>query len=74
MTADPRPFDPHCKRRPSEIPEIIEKANELDLHPDDFVRLEEGTYNPENGHFLCMTCYIAEGSPSGTWPHRWRCP
>jgi hypothetical protein len=27
--------------------------------------MEEGTYNPINGHFLCDQCYIEAGMPVG---------
>ncbi len=45
------------------------------IGPDDrilFVKTEEGTYNKENGHFLCMRCYVNEGMPSS--PEGWKCP
>ena len=37
-----------------------------------YVRNNEGTYNPENGHFLCTECYVAIGMPSS--PSGWKCP
>jgi hypothetical protein len=37
-----------------------------------YVMAEEGTYNGDNGHFLCDTCYIAVGMPSS--PQGWTCP
>ncbi len=40
--------------------------------PDDYVRRCEGTYNPENGHFLCTECYITAGMPSH--PTGWVAP
>lgn len=36
------------------------------------VLMEEGTLNPENGHFLCNMCYINAGMPSS--PSGWKCP
>lgn len=38
----------------------------------DVIRSEEGTYNHENGHFLCTVCYIRAGQPSS--PYGWTCP
>jgi len=38
----------------------------------DCVINEEGTYNPENGHFLCDPCYIKWGQPSS--PTGWKAP
>ena len=61
-----------CKKRPHEIEEYIEAAAEDSMDPNDWVRTEEGTYNRENGHFLCTTCYIAVGMPSK--PGGWRAP
>lgn len=64
-----------CNRKPAEIDEYIEAAAETaapERYPDEYVREEEGTYNPFNGHFLCTDCYIKAGMPSagvgkGTW-------
>jgi hypothetical protein len=38
----------------------------------DYVIENEGTYNRNNGHFLCDTCYIKAGQPSS--PRGWKCP
>ena len=40
--------------------------------PSDYVRQEEGTYNPETKRFCCTTCYIAIGMPST--PQGWKAP
>ena len=37
-----------------------------------YVRRGEGTYNRDNGHFLCTPCYIKAGMPSS--PRGWRAP
>lgn len=71
-TNEPEPFDPACKRRPSQIDEYVEAAAEHGMTPDEYVRLEEGTYNPENGHFLCTPCYFEYGAPSSS--RGWKCP
>lgn len=34
----------------------------------DYVRAEDGTYNRENGHFLCDKCYLRAGMPLGVAP------
>jgi hypothetical protein len=47
-------------------------AEHQNITPDEYVRDEEGTYNPANGHFLCDECYIKAGQPSS--PRGWRCP
>lgn len=61
-----------CEKHPSQIAEYREAAADYELTPDTYVRREEGTYNPENGHFLCTDCYIAAGMPST--PRGWVCP
>lgn len=40
--------------------------------PADYVAREEGTFNRENGHFVCTPCYITMGSPSS--PKGWMAP
>lgn len=67
-----RPYDPHCKRYPDEIPDVVAYAAMEELEPDEFIRREEGTFNPANGHFLCDKCYIAAGMPSSLIG--WKCP
>lgn len=67
-----RAFDPRCKRWADEIPEVRAFAAENNMTPDGYVKLEEGTYNRSNGHFLCDECYIAAGMPVAI--PRWVCP
>lgn len=56
--------------------EEIDSYIEPGYHKDreDYIRQEEGTYNPENGHFLCDSCYIGAGMPVGFNGTRWVCP
>ena len=76
----PAPYDPSCGRFARDMAEldvfIVEDAEDAArVTPDQreqYVRQEEGTYNPENGHFLCDMCYIKAGMPSS--PYGWRCP
>lgn len=37
---------------------------------DEYVMVEEGTLNLDNGHFLCTPCYIKAGCP--TAPNGWK--
>ena len=62
-----------CNRIPSEIEEYIECGQAENMTPDQYVLQEEGTLNPENGHFLCTECYIKAGQPTAPWPG-WRAP
>lgn len=61
-----------CGRSPDEIPIYIDMATVEDLSPAEYVRLNEGTYNRENGHFACDDCYIKMGQPSS--PRGWVAP
>lgn len=62
----------YCNKRPDEIEEYLEASAEENLMPDEYVRREEGTYNPDNGHFACTECYIRIGMPSS--PRGWIAP
>jgi len=58
----------HCKgcgKRPEEIKEYRIAASESGETPEEFVRTEEGTYNPRTERFYCTACYIAAGMPLG---------
>jgi hypothetical protein len=74
----PAPVCIGCHRPPSQIPEYLIAADEFEedtgtpITPEEFVRTEEGTYNPANGHFACTGCYIKMGEPSS--PYGWRAP
>lgn len=51
----------HCKgcgRRPDEIREYVIEAQQYAMTPDQFVRADEGTYNPDDGSFICTECYF----------------
>jgi hypothetical protein len=61
-----------CNKTPNQLDEYIEAARDEGMEPDDYVRKEEGTYNRENGHFLCTDCYVRAGMPSS--PRGWVAP
>jgi hypothetical protein len=63
-----------CKKEPEELPEYVLHAQYEGMTPTEYVIEEEGTYNPENGHFLCTACYMKAGSPSMPFPYRWIAP
>lgn len=64
-----------CGKHPIALPEYLDllRSDEDDDTVfdeeaiDQVVRDEEGTYNWENGHFLCTACYIAAGQPSSKY-------
>lgn len=58
-----------CGRHPKDIPEYIERMMaEGFASPDEAVRQEEGTYNPDTDRFWCTECYIRVGMPLGKAP------
>lgn len=64
-----------CKRAAHEINEYVQAVLDDVLDPNavvvfnvhDYVRREEGTYNPSNDTFCCTDCYVAIGMPSTPW-------
>lgn len=61
-----------CGLRPDQIDEYVDIAADEGMAPGEYVRKEEGTYNRENGHFLCTDCYVKAGCPSS--PRGWVAP
>lgn len=68
-----RPICIGCNRRPDQITEYVNMVRNSAISPDEAVRREEGTYNPDNGHFACSACYFRMGAPSMPWPG-WKAP
>lgn len=67
-----KPICVGCKKEPHELSEYIQLAEEESISPAQYVREGEGTYNKNNGHFLCTNCYISWGMPSS--PIGWVAP
>lgn len=65
------PYDPGCGRYASDI-EFLSMYTEEGQTTAEYVRAEDGTYNPETNHFLCDDCYMRAGMPSS--PNGWKCP
>lgn len=63
-----------CEKYPDQIDEYVEAGRESGMSAADYVLMEEGTLNPENGHFLCTACYIKAGMPSKPYPEKWVAP
>jgi hypothetical protein len=61
-----------CCCNPDELSEYTEPAAELNISANEYVRKEEGTFNRQNGHFLCTPCYVVASQPSG--PNGWVAP
>lgn len=61
-----------CNQTADQLEEYVSLAKEEDMDPSDWVSANEGTYNRENGHFLCTECYINAGMPSS--PMGWKAP
>ena len=58
-----------CLRTPDQIDYRAWKRE--DQSNDEFVRTEEGTYDPETDLFLCDACYIQAGCPVNPDGSRW---
>lgn len=54
-----------CGKAPDEITEYVEAAKEAGITSDRYVREEEGTYNPENGLFLCTDDFLKRAFAQG---------
>lgn len=67
-----KPICVGCARVPSEIDGYTSMLDDWDGDADSYVIENEGTYNRQNGHFLCDPCYIKNGCPSS--PRGWKCP
>lgn len=72
------PYDPSCETYAKDMEFldvfIIEFPRES-ATPEEraaYIESNEGTYNHENGHFLCDACYIRAGMP--TTERGWICP
>lgn len=54
-----------CGKEPHELSEYITAAISEGMTPAEYVREEEGTYNPETELFYCSPCYVKVGMPLG---------
>lgn len=66
-----------CGKTPDQLLEYVEASSPEEyggrgITPDEYVRREEGTYNPANGHFACTSCYYKMGAP--TTKTGWKAP
>ncbi|MFA6619413.1 MAG: hypothetical protein WCT23_10145 [Candidatus Neomarinimicrobiota bacterium] len=55
-----------CGKRPDEIEEYIQMAEDMGVSPFQAIHSEEGTLNTKTGLFYCTSCYIKIGMPLGT--------
>lgn len=60
---------PFCKRNPSQIIEYREKAKELKMSAEAYVRMDEGTYDKSTNLFCCTSCYVNIGLPTNDELH-----
>ena len=58
------PVCAYCGKRPEQLGEYLDASAETGLSPDDYVREEEGTYDPATDRFCCTDCYISLGMPT----------
>jgi hypothetical protein len=55
-----------CGKEPHELREYATEAKAMKITPEEYVRREEGTYNPKTDLFYCTPCYVKAGMPLGT--------
>ena len=71
MRPELRPVCVGCGRRPDQIPEYVQAAQDPECiyrTAETYVIGEEGTLNMDNGHFWCTECYIDHDMPLGVAP------
>ena len=67
-----------CGKRPHQLLEYLDAVFQDGLEegeeesPENYVKREEGTYNPDTETFCCTACYIMIGMPSS--PNGWKAP
>lgn len=54
-----------CNREPKDILEYKMASDENGISPEEYIKQEEGTYNPLHKIFYCTNCYISIGMPLG---------
>lgn len=69
--ADGEPYCFRCGKPASSFSEYASNLEECQSVAD-YVREDEGTYNPETNRFACDGCYIAIGMPAGL--NGWQAP
>ncbi|SDX64172.1 hypothetical protein [Salimicrobium album] len=52
-----------CQQHPSQIEEYKEAAYDMEMSPESYVRMDEGTYHSRTDFFCCTSCYVALGAP-----------
>lgn len=76
--ADGEPYCFRCGKPASSFSEYWECSEDNRKNDAaDYVREEEGTYNPATNRFACDACYIAIGMPveeTGSHNYGWKAP
>jgi len=50
-----------CGKQPHEIEDCVSYAEEYEIAPEEFVRQNNGTYDPKTETFYCMDCFVRTG-------------
>jgi hypothetical protein len=69
-----RPVCVGCGRAPNEIPEYLMMSHAENDDPIEWMKANEGTYNPRRHSFACTDCYIKMGMPAHPYGRRWVAP
>ncbi len=54
-----------CGKHPNDIKDYTYYARREKVTNEQYVKENEGTYNPKTGLFYCDACYIKSGLPLG---------
>lgn len=64
-----------CNKHPQDLDDFFDWKDQGYKDADAMCIDQEGTLNPENGHFLCTPCYIKAGMPANHHPQpNWVAP
>lgn len=61
--SDPRCV--RCNRHPADVPDVVLAALQNGMHPAEFTREGDGSFNKHDNVFWCIECYIALDMPVG---------
>lgn len=55
-----------CGKCPDALKECVNGSRIEEVTPEEYVKQNDGTYNPATGLFYCDMCYVKSGCPLGT--------
>ena len=55
---------PFCNRQPNQIPEYQEHSKQFEMSAEQYVMMEDATFDENTDMFCCRDCYFGMGCPS----------